>query len=660
MAQLDKTPVATIEHRATNIACHDLCVSTTPPAGYRSLLGLGLKYCIRPRNSCTPTALEDMLQRFRRDVYVKTFFADSPSAYDPDQLWTKSTWAPNDADIPIEIRARVTSFCKQLKFTFASRSSPPNLTPIQRSLLRKFRNDLKFIVIPADKNLGLCIIEREEYVRRVFTDHLLDPSTYLQLTEEQAISEMKQVATAAKAFVKQFTKAPTDMISYEDATFLLRSFEVEDPFSYFYGTAKVHKDPWKLRPIVSYSGSLLHGLGRWLNKQLQPYVKELPSYLSSSLTLKAELAQIQIQPGERISMFTCDAKSMYTNISTDHALLQIGAYLRKHPQCSNASAIMQALSLLMRNNIFRFGDTYWKQLTGTAMGAPPACDYAELYFGIHELAIISLYPNLRFYRRYIDDGFGFWHHDSLPTVDYGKWLIFQEHFCSYGSLTWDFSDRASSINFLDLQITIPASGPIRTTIYEKPLNLYQYLPPNSAHSPSVIKGFISGLLSRIFRLTSTHNDQVLAVQKLFDRLQARGYAQHFLIPIFRKAFQQKANNPQNIVDFDETVFLHTHHHPYGPSNRLIQQQFESVFLRPPSEPPFFHLTNCPDLRYGAKVKVRRLVVAQHRVPNLKNLLFPRSLRTEPTRPVSTVLSEVRPNPTAPLTAAPRRTVNPYI
>jgi hypothetical protein len=85
---------------------------------------------------------------------------------------------------------------------------------------------------------------------------------------------------------------------------------------------------------------------------------------------------------------------------------------------------------------------------------------------------------------------------------------------------------------MDLLITIEPNGSITTKLYEKPMNLYQYLPPLSAHVPSIQKGFISGLITQIFRLTTKVDDKKESLQKLYLRLRARGYTTDFLLPTF--------------------------------------------------------------------------------------------------------------------------------
>jgi hypothetical protein len=98
---------------------------------------------------------------------------------------------------------------------------------------------------------------------------------------------------------------------------------------------------------------------------------------------------------------------MYTNIDTDHALDIIANFLHNHELATGlpAEPIISGLELIIRWNIFIFGDTHWKQLSGTIMGTPPACVYAMLYFAIHELAMSTAFlACITIYKCYIDDG----------------------------------------------------------------------------------------------------------------------------------------------------------------------------------------------------------------------------------------------------------------
>ena len=159
----------------------------------------------------------------------------------------------------------------------------------------------------------------------------------------------------------------------------------------------------------------------------------------------------------------------------------------------------------MRHCVFTFDNKFWVQLSGTAMGAPPAPMYATIYFAIHEQNIIPIYiHNLIFYRRFIDNTIGIWYDDSTNSSLRFKQL--QADFDNYGKLKWTFSTLSNHANFLDVSIFIQNQR-IHYSMHEKALNLYLYLPPHSCHPPGVLKGLIHGRLHMIANLCSDQENK---------------------------------------------------------------------------------------------------------------------------------------------------------
>ena len=71
---------------------------------------------------------------------------------------------------------------------------------------------------------------------------------------------------------------------------------------------KSTKNLWTFCPIVSYCVSISYGLGKWFDKQLQPLVIDLLTYLSSSFELQELLLSTNnLQDFSHLSLFTCDA-----------------------------------------------------------------------------------------------------------------------------------------------------------------------------------------------------------------------------------------------------------------------------------------------------------------------------------------------------------------
>jgi hypothetical protein len=172
------------------MACHDLCTLRKPPPKLRHLLGLGLNYCLQPSKPTKLGVLEDSLTRFQRDIYVKFFFGDRPSDWNPKQLYLKTDWEPDPDDLPPEFRARISEFKRHMRNSFSNRRrGHKNLLPYQQYLLNHLRKSNDFIIIPSDKNLGPVVLERETYLRRAHSDHLSDSTTYRHLSSTEAAAD---------------------------------------------------------------------------------------------------------------------------------------------------------------------------------------------------------------------------------------------------------------------------------------------------------------------------------------------------------------------------------------------------------------------------------------------------------------------------------------
>ena len=112
---------------------------------------------------------------------------------------------------------------------------------------------------------------------------------------------------------------------------------------------------------------------------------------------------------------------MYTNIKTVPELHHIRHFAldNKEHLTVPPAVLMDTLHLLMTNSVFQFGDTYWLQKVGTAMGVPPALPWATIFFGIHEGTVFDQFRDiLQLYRRFIDDVLGIWLVDPNPSKDH--------------------------------------------------------------------------------------------------------------------------------------------------------------------------------------------------------------------------------------------------
>ena len=411
-------------------------------------------------------------------------------------LYVPSTWNPpliHDGNLEL----RMADFATRLDIANKHASQchrRTNLTPQQYAVLHAIRSDQRFIICLTDKNLGPAIIECNEYIKRVFADHLDDASTYQRLTTAQATDMLEATQTRFKHLLHQHK----DLLSPAEQVYFQRSLQCEHRIPQFYLTLKVHKTPWKTRPVVACVGSFAEVFSKWLDHQMKRLLPLSNTYLRDSNQVLDELTALGALP-PNAKLFTADAVSMYTNIDTEHAISTFRRWLTDFtteiPDNFPTELFLRVLELVMTRNIFQFDDTYWLQTDGTAMGTSAACMYAMLYYAYHERQ--SILPthgrNLLYFKRFIDDVLGVWIGNATD-----EWDSFQS-LLAFGSLQWETSDPSDTAIFLDLEISInPDTHRIATKTYQKPMNLFLYIPPTSAHPPGVLKSIVLGNLQRFW------------------------------------------------------------------------------------------------------------------------------------------------------------------
>ena len=186
-------------------------------------------------------------------------------------------------------------------------------------------------------------------------------------------------------------------------------------------------------------------------------------------------------------------------------------------------------------------------------------------------------------------------------------------------------------------------GRIVTSLYEKAMNLYLYIPPHSTHTPGVLPRLVYGNILRIHTHCSEQEDLNQRMKQFYARLLVRGYQRNLLIPAFTKgiiearAFIKRGSVRRCKLGEEEEnkgrVFFHLTYHPRDPTSKDLQRQWRQQLLHPPWEPPKWRLKNKDKIPIG----IKSMCVAYSRPKNLGNIFTYRKIDRLDGPPVSSYL-----------------------
>ena len=143
------------------------------------------------------------------------------------------------------------------------------------------------------------------------------------LTEEKAVDDIDKVQADIYSWTICHCRSLLD-----DAINFIRKHLIDsakDPLGYFYLLIKLHKQPISGCPICLDCGSLPHALGRWVDKTLQPIVKDQALYLKNSAALKEEPKCMEMPTSA--SLIAYDVGTMYPSINMAQCIARLSEYL---------------------------------------------------------------------------------------------------------------------------------------------------------------------------------------------------------------------------------------------------------------------------------------------------------------------------------------------
>jgi hypothetical protein len=174
----------------------------------------------------------------------------------------------------------------------------------------------------------------------------------------------------------------------------------------------------------------------------------------------------------------------------------------------------------------------------------------------------------------MDDIFGIW---IPPTKNrLATWNVFKTALNNWGKLEWVIEEPSLKTTFLDLNISIER-GSITTSIYQKDMNLYLYIPPSSAHSPCCFKGLIARELRRYFIQNNKEGFETM-LTKFTGRHLDRRHSLNNILPLLLQAAANLDTNPSRVTEKDcnSMLYIHWPLYPKGLQRQHLRQLYDNM------------------------------------------------------------------------------------
>jgi len=406
------------------------------------------------------------------------------------------------------------------------------------SLLRRITKG-EIIVTSCDKNLGFVVLSSKTYVEAVMV-HLQDTTTYRLVG-----ADSKTIRDGFKSkYTRNLRKLLEDHKGFIDWKTIRQLVEATEEASkntqYFKIIIKIHKmkpDLEKIvgRPITPARGFYTSILSRYVSDFLVQALPLVNSYVRDASDAIQKLYNLRLQRGVTYFSGTGDIPSMFTNIPMNlesigncvDYVLRLIKQAGLHENWPSRDFLVNSIRLVCDYNIVTGPDgNIYMQIEGLAMGTSLSAAFASLSIAWREELFLNMNKNVfQAWLRFADDIY-FLSSTSMKKL---RELVLP-HYCGsvekLSNIDWTIVDAHQPATFLDVSVSLGDSNGephLISSLYQKELNQYCYLPFHSGHMPHMLRNWIASETRRIATLCFRKQDFNSKVELFKERLIRRGY-----------------------------------------------------------------------------------------------------------------------------------------
>ena len=259
-------------------------------------------------------------------------------------------------------------------------------------MTKKYLKDNKLLAVPFDKGVGICLMSKDSYNKKM--DKLIKLPQFKKLEkgrsnaknpilkeEERVLNTLKDLKKKGKISENLFDKMKP----------------VGSQPARLYGLAKIHKTDIPMRPVLSMPGSAYHGVAQvvsnWLSNVPECQIN------CNTKTICDALKYVNLEKDESIVSF--DVTSLYTNVPVIEAIERCADLLFKAVKISvDKETFIELAKIASCNVVMSTHDGFYRQIDGLAMGSAPAPFLANGWLSQFDPKIKD---DAKLYYRYMDD-----------------------------------------------------------------------------------------------------------------------------------------------------------------------------------------------------------------------------------------------------------------